>query len=73
MIINRIGGKTPAAGWHYYVSTYYWLIVRTSALEVVILKTLRLKYCPLVGCFKNITQPVCARFSATIYLVCFCF
>ncbi|MGX9929605.1 MFS transporter [Enterobacter hormaechei] len=29
LIINRIGGqKRPAAGWHYYVSTYYWLIVR---------------------------------------------
>ena len=30
LIINRIGGrkKRPAAGWHYYVCTYYWLIVR---------------------------------------------
>lgn len=29
LIINRIGGKKcPAAGWHYYVCTYYWLIVR---------------------------------------------
>lgn len=47
----------------------------TSALEVVILKTLHMFEVPflLVGCFKYITSQFEVRFSATIYLVCFCF
>ncbi|HFM3008237.1 TPA: oligosaccharide MFS transporter [Escherichia coli] len=45
------------------------------ALEVVILKTLHMFEVPflLVGCFKYITSQFEVRFSATIYLVCFCF
>jgi oligosaccharide:H+ symporter len=47
----------------------------TSALEVVILKTLHMFEVPflLVGSFKYITSQFEVRFSATIYLVCFCF
>ncbi len=47
----------------------------TSALEVVILKTLHMFEIPflIVGCFKYITSQFEVRFSATIYLVCFCF
>ncbi len=47
----------------------------TTAVEVVILKTLHMFEIPflIVGCFKYITSQFEVRFSATIYLVCFCF
>ena len=47
----------------------------TTAVEVVVLKTLHMFEIPflIVGCFKYITSQFEVRFSATIYLVCFCF
>ena len=47
----------------------------STPLEVVILKTLHMFEIPflIVGCFKYITSVFEVRFSATIYLVCFCF
>ncbi|MFP1455009.1 MFS transporter [Escherichia coli] len=76
LIINRIGGKTPCC-WLALLCLYVLLAHRsaTSALEVVILKTLHMFEVPflLVGCFKYITSQFEVRFSATIYLVRFCF
>ncbi len=77
LIINRIGGKNAPllAGTitRLYVSSAQSFA--TSALEVVILKTLHMFEEPflLVGCFKYITSQFEVRFSVTIYLVCFCF
>ena len=55
----------------------FWMgsAIASSAVEVVILKTLHMFEVPflIVGCFKYITTVFEVRFSATIYLVCFCF
>ncbi|HBX7972590.1 TPA: lactose permease, partial [Klebsiella pneumoniae] len=76
LIINRIGGKNALllAGTIMSVRIIGSSFA-TSALEVVILKTLHMFEVPflLVGCFKYITSQFEVRFSATIYLVCFCF
>lgn len=76
LIINRIGGKNAllVAGTIMSVRIIGSSFA-TSALEVVILKTLHMFEVPflLVGCFKYITSQFEVRFSATIYLVCFCF
>nr|WP_252366299.1 MFS transporter [Escherichia coli] len=73
---NRIGGKNALllAGTIMSVRIIGSSFA-TSALEVVILKTLHMFEVPflLVGCFKYITSQFEVRFSATIYLVCFCF
>ncbi|WP_407242007.1 oligosaccharide MFS transporter [Escherichia coli] len=76
LIINRIGGKNALL----LAGTIMSIRIigssfATSALEVVILKTLHMFEVPflLVGCFKYITSQFEVRFSATIYLVCFCF
>ena len=47
----------------------------SSAVEVVILKTLHMFEAPLllVGAFKYITKHFPIRFSATVYLIAFCF
>lgn len=47
----------------------------SSALEVIILKTLHMFEAPLllVGAFKYITKHFPVKFSATIYLIAFCF
>jgi OHS family lactose permease-like MFS transporter len=74
LIINRIGGKNALllAGTIMSVRIIGSSFA-TSALEVVILKTLHMFEVPflLVGCFKYITSQFEVRFSATIYLVCF--
>lgn len=76
LLINRIGGKqaillagTIMSG-RIIGKLFAW-----SPLEVVILKTPHMFELPfvLVGCFKYITSQFEVRFSATIYLVCFCF
>ncbi len=76
LIINRIGGKNALllAGTIMSVRIIGSSFA-TSALEVVILKTLHMFEVPflLVGSFKYITSQFEVRFSATIYLVCFCF
>ena len=72
LIINRIGGKNALllAGTIMSVRIIGSSFA-TSALEVVILKTLHMFEVPflLVGCFKYITSQFEVRFSATIYLV----
>ena len=76
LIINRIGGKNALllAGTIMSVRIIGSSFA-TSALEVVTLKTLHMFEVPflLVGSFKYITSQFEVRFSATIYLVCFCF
>ena len=76
LIVNRIGGKNALllAGTIMSVRIIGSSFA-TSALEVVILKTLHMFEIPflIVGCFKYITSQFEVRFSATIYLVCFCF
>ena len=75
-IVNRIGGKNALliAGAIMSVrilgSAY-----ATQAWEVVLLKCLHMFEVPMliVGCFKYITTQFEVRFSATVYLVCFCF
>lgn len=75
-IVNRIGGKNALllAGAIMSVrilgSAY-----ATQSWEVVILKCLHMFEVPMliVGCFKYITTQFEVRFSATVYLVCFCF
>ncbi len=76
LIVNRIGGKNaPAAGSAIMSVRIIGSSFATTALEVVILKTLHMFEIPflIVGCFKYITSQFEVRFSATIYLVCFCF
>ncbi|MFD1801120.1 MFS transporter [Mixta tenebrionis] len=76
LIVNRIGGKNALllAGTIMSVRIIGSSFA-TSALEVVVLKTLHMFEVPflIVGCFKYITSQFEVRFSATIYLVCFCF
>ncbi|WJW81897.1 MFS transporter [Moellerella wisconsensis] len=76
VIINRIGAKNGLliAGMIMAVRILGSSFA-TSAVEVVILKTLHMFEVPflIVGCFKYITTVFEVRFSATIYLVCFCF
>lgn len=76
LIVNRIGGKNALllAGTIMSVRIIGSSFA-TTALEVVILKTLHMFEIPflIVGCFKYITSQFEVRFSATIYLVCFCF
>lgn len=75
-IVNRIGAKNGLllAG-----SIMAIRIIGSSfadsAIEVIFLKTLHMFEVPflIVGCFKYITTVFEVRFSATIYLVCFCF
>ena len=75
-IINRIGAKNGLliAGMIMAIRILGSSIA-SSAVEVVILKTLHMFEVPflIVGCFKYITTVFEVRFSATIYLVCFCF
>lgn len=76
LIVNRIGGKNAllVAGMIMSVRIIGSSFA-TTAVEVVILKTLHMFEIPflIVGCFKYITNQFEVRFSATIYLVCFCF
>lgn len=76
MIVNRIGGKNALllAGTIMSVRIIGSSFA-TNAVEVVALKTLHMFEVPflIVGCFKYITSQFEVRFSATIYLVCFCF
>ena len=76
LIVNRIGGKNALllAGTIMSVRIIGSSFA-TSALEVIVLKTLHMFEVPflIVGCFKYITSQFEVRFSATIYLVCFCF
>lgn len=70
MIVNRIGGKNALllAGTIMSVRIIGSSFA-TTALEVVILKTLHMFEIPflIVGCFKYITSQFEVRFSATIY------
>ncbi|WP_323159468.1 MFS transporter, partial [Pseudomonas marginalis] len=72
VIINRIGAKNGLliAGMIMAVRILGSSFA-TSAVEVVILKTLHMFEVPflIVGCFKYITTVFEVRFSATIYLV----
>ncbi|WP_241649572.1 MFS transporter [Rosenbergiella collisarenosi] len=76
LIVNRIGGKNALliAGTIMSVRIVGSSFA-TQAWEVVVLKCLHMFEVPLliVGCFKYITTQFEVRFSATIYLVCFCF
>ncbi|NIY46364.1 MFS transporter [Cedecea colo] len=76
LIVNRIGGKNALllAGAIMSVRIIGSSFASTP-LEVVVLKTLHMFEIPflIVGCFKYITSQFEVRFSATIYLVCFCF
>lgn len=76
LIVNRIGGKNALllAGLIMSIRIIGSSFASTP-LEVVILKTLHMFEIPflIVGCFKYITSVFEVRFSATIYLVCFCF
>ncbi|PVZ79477.1 MFS transporter [Serratia sp. S1B] len=76
LIVNRIGGKNALllAGFIMSIRIIGSSFASTP-LEVVILKTLHMFEVPflIVGCFKYITTVFEVRFSATIYLVCFCF
>lgn len=76
LIVNRIGGKNALLLAGLIMSVrIIGSSFATSALEVVVLKTLHMFEVPflIVGCFKYITSQFQVRFSATIYLVCFCF
>ncbi len=76
LIVNRIGGKNALllAGAIMSVRIIGSSFASTP-LEVIVLKTLHMFEIPflIVGCFKYITSQFEVRFSATIYLVCFCF
>lgn len=75
-VVNRIGGKNALLLAGFIMSIrIIGSSFATSALEVVFLKTLHMFEVPflIVGCFKYITSQFEVRFSATIYLVCFCF
>jgi OHS family lactose permease-like MFS transporter len=76
LIVNRIGGKNALllAGTIMSVRIIGSSFASTP-VEVVVLKTLHMFEVPflIVGCFKYITSVFEVRFSATIYLVCFCF
>ncbi|ORJ24663.1 MFS transporter [Rouxiella badensis] len=76
LIVNRIGGKNALllAGIIMSVRIIGSSFASTP-VEVVVLKTLHMFEVPflIVGCFKYITSVFEVRFSATIYLVCFCF
>ena len=76
LIVNRIGGKNALllAGTIMSVRIIGSSFA-SSPLEVVVLKTLHMFEVPflIVGCFKYITSVFEVRFSATIYLVTFCF
>ncbi|WP_075180697.1 MFS transporter [Pantoea sp. 1.19] len=76
LIVNRIGGKNAllVAGFIMSIRIIGSSFASTP-LEVVVLKTLHMFEIPflIVGCFKYITTQFEVRFSATIYLVCFCF
>lgn len=76
LIVNRIGGKNALllAGMIMSVRIIGSSFA-TTPVEVVFLKTLHMFEIPflIVGCFKYITTQFEVRFSATIYLVCFCF
>ena len=76
LIVNRIGGKNALllAGMIMSVRIIGSSFA-TTPVEVVVLKTLHMFEIPflIVGCFKYITSQFEVRFSATIYLVCFCF
>lgn len=76
LIVNRIGGKNALLLAGAIMSVrIIGSSFASSALEVVVLKTLHMFEVPflIVGCFKYITSQFEVRFSATIYLVCFCF
>lgn len=76
LIVNRIGGKNALLVAEMIMSVrIIGSSFATTAVEVVILKTLHMFEIPflIVGCFKYITSQFEVRFSATIYLVCFCF
>ncbi|EJS93229.1 Hypothetical protein Y17_3576 [Pectobacterium wasabiae CFBP 3304] len=76
LIVKRIGGKNARliAGTIMSVRIIGSAFA-SSVLEVIVLKTLHMFEVPflIVGCFKYITTVFEVRFSATIYLVCFCF
>ncbi|WP_080070468.1 MFS transporter [Salmonella enterica] len=75
-IVNRIGGKNALLMAGIIMSVrIIGSSFATTAGEVIILKTLHMFEIPflIVGCFKYITSQFEVRFSATIYLVCFCF
>lgn len=76
VIINRIGAKNGLliAGIIMAIRILGSSFA-SSVVEVIILKTLHMFEVPflIVGCFKYITTVFEVRFSATIYLVCFCF
>ncbi|UIL54402.1 MULTISPECIES: MFS transporter [Pantoea] len=76
LIVNRIGGKNALllAGTIMSVRIIGSSFA-TTAVEVVLLKSLHMFEVPflIVGCFKYITTQFEVKFSATIYLVCFCF
>lgn len=76
LIVNRIGGKNALLIAGLIMSVrIIGSSFATTAVEVVLLKTLHMFEIPflIVGCFKYITTQFEVRFSATIYLVCFCF
>lgn len=76
LIVNRIGGKNALLIAGAIMSIrIVGSSFASSPVEVVILKTLHMFEVPflIVGCFKYITTQFEVRFSATIYLVCFCF
>lgn len=76
LIINRIGPKNGLLIAGFIMSVrILGSAFATSVIEVIILKTLHMFEVPflIVGCFKYITTVFETRFSATIYLVCFCF
>lgn len=76
LIVNRIGGKNALLLAGAIMSVrIIGSSFATSALEVIVLKTLHMFEVPflIVGCFKYITSQFEVRFSATIYLVCFRF
>ena len=75
-IVNRIGAKNALL----LAGTIMSVRITGSAFassitQVVILKFLHMFEVPflIVGCFKYITNQFEACYSATIYLVCFCF
>lgn len=76
VIINRIGAKNGLliAGVIMAIRILGSSFA-SSIIEVIILKMLHMFEVPflIVSCFKYITTVFEVRFSATIYLVCFCF
>ncbi|MFE8149915.1 MFS transporter [Brenneria goodwinii] len=76
VIISRIGSKNALLLAGAIMSVrIIGSAFATSAIEVVILKILHMFEVPflLVGSFKYITQVFDVRFSATVYLIGFCF